>query len=442
MFTSGDAGFLFCLFFFKDDLEAFYFFLDDRREDEQGDQVRDCHEGIGDIGKVPHQIEGLGSAYINDQRENNAVDHVVFMSTEEIFPSLFTVVFPAEDGGEGEEDDADSDDQSADLTDIGGEGSHGEFYAFQRLAVSAGHAEDAGGCDGDAGDGADNDGIPEGTGHIDIALTDRIISGSCCCGDSGRAHAGFIGEAAASDTETDCIHDRSGDAAEDAAADCLWIESHHENEIETMWNVLDIEDDAEETGDDIEECHGRNDNRGNFGNGLDTADDDDERKDGQDDAADFRRHAEGGMYSAGDRVCPGHVADAEGSDDSKECEKEAHDGAKRFVLEAVLHGEHRAAFHFTLCIDFAVLDREHAFTKFRGEAEAGGDPHPHESARAAGEHSGRYTDDIAGTDGRSQRCHQCGEWRYIARAAFLGAGFFGKDAADRIRQIPPGSKFQ
>lgn len=69
MFTSGDAGFLFCLFLFKDDLEAFYFFLDDRREDEQGDQVRDRHESIGNIGKVPHQIEGLGSAYINDQEK-------------------------------------------------------------------------------------------------------------------------------------------------------------------------------------------------------------------------------------------------------------------------------------------------------------------------------------------------------------------------------------
>ena len=60
MFTSGDAGFLFCLFFFKDNLEAFYFFPDDRREDEQGDQVRNRHESIGDIGKVPTPDRGSG----------------------------------------------------------------------------------------------------------------------------------------------------------------------------------------------------------------------------------------------------------------------------------------------------------------------------------------------------------------------------------------------
>ena len=148
------------------------------------------------------------------------------------------------------------------------------------------------------------------------------------------------------------------------------------------------------------------------------------------------------MYSTRDGVCLGHVADAEGSDDSEECEEESHDGAKRFVLEAVLHGEHRAAFHFALCIDFAVLDRQHTFREFRSEAEAGGDPHPDQSARAAGEHRRRYADDIAGADGRSECGHQCGEWRYIARAAFLGTGFFGKDAADRIRQVPPGSEFQ
>ena len=46
-----------------------------------------------------------------------------------------------------------------------------------------------------------------------------MMIGCCSCGCyRSRTHAGFIGEAAASDTETDCIHDRSGDAAEDAAA--------------------------------------------------------------------------------------------------------------------------------------------------------------------------------------------------------------------------------
>lgn len=41
------------------------------------------------------------------------------MGTEEIFPSLFTIVFPAKDGGVSEEDDADGNDVRTNDADIG-----------------------------------------------------------------------------------------------------------------------------------------------------------------------------------------------------------------------------------------------------------------------------------------------------------------------------------
>lgn len=54
------------------------------------------------------------------------------MGSEEVFPCFFTVVFPANDGGVGEEDDADGYDIGTDDAYLGREGCHGEGDAFQR----------------------------------------------------------------------------------------------------------------------------------------------------------------------------------------------------------------------------------------------------------------------------------------------------------------------
>ena len=104
------------------------------------------------------------------------------MGSEEVFPCFFTVVFPANDGGVGEEDDADGNDVAADRSDIVREGCHGEGHAGQGLAVSAKGAEDAGGSNGETGDGANDDGVDEGAGHGNVALSCRTVSR----GSSGR----------------------------------------------------------------------------------------------------------------------------------------------------------------------------------------------------------------------------------------------------------------
>ena len=105
--------------------------LTDRREDEHGDEVRDGHEGVCNVGEVPDEVEGLGGSDVNDQGEYNAVDHVVFMGAEEVFPCFFAVVFPSEDGGECEEDDADGDDVCAYDADVRGECGDGEFDSLK-----------------------------------------------------------------------------------------------------------------------------------------------------------------------------------------------------------------------------------------------------------------------------------------------------------------------
>ena len=327
------------------------------------------------------------------------------MGSEEVFPSFFTVVFPANDGGVSEEDDADSYDIGTNDADVGGEGCHGEGDAFQRSAAGIGGAEDAGGSNGEAGDGAYNDGIPEGTGHVDVALTNGVIGGSSSSGDSCGAQAGFVGEAASGNAVTHGVHDGNCDGAEDAAANSLRVEGHHENHIEAVRYVLDVNKNADEACDDVEHSHTWNNDRGNFGNCLDTAKDDNQGKDGEDDAADFHRYAEDCLYGSGNGVCLGHVADTEGSNDGEQCEEEAKGTASGFIFETVFHGEHGAAFHFTFSIDFTVFNSQHAFGEFGGEAEACGNPHPYQGAGAAGEHGGGNAYDVAGADGGSESCH-------------------------------------
>ena len=349
------------------------------------------------------------------------------MGTEEVFPSLFTIVFPAKDGGVSEEDDADGNDVRTNDADIGGKCCHGECYAGERLAIRTDHTENAGGCDGEPRDGADHDGIDEGTGHGDVALSCRVIRGGSCGGNCCRAKAGFIGEAATRYAEAHRIHDGNGDRTDDAAFYRGGIKCHHQDEVKTMRNVFDVENDAGKTSHDVEDSHAGNDNGRNLGNRSDTADDDGKSHDSQDCAYNFIRHTEGRIDSGGNRIRLRHVADTEGSKDSEESESSTEEEAGFFVFEAVLHGEHRAALHFTLCIHFTELEAKHTFRELGRKAEACGDPHPDQRARTAGEHCRRDADDITGTDGRSECSHQCRERRNVAAAHLGRARLLRKD---------------
>ena len=73
----------FCCFFLLDDfLEGEDFFFNNRGKNEDGNQVRDSHEGIGNIGKVPYQVQGLGGAYEDHQGEDYPVNDVVLMGAQ------------------------------------------------------------------------------------------------------------------------------------------------------------------------------------------------------------------------------------------------------------------------------------------------------------------------------------------------------------------------
>ena len=264
-----------------------------------------------------------------------------------------------------------------------------------------------------------HDRIPEGTGHIDITLTYRIIGGSGCGRDRGRTHTGFVREDTTGNAVSHCVGERCNDRTQNTTADCPEIKGRLQNQNHTGRNILDIQDDNDQTGNDIENSHQRHHNRRYLGNRLDTADNDQQRQNRNHDSDYCSRCTEGLMDGRRNRISLCHIADTEGGDHCKECEQPAEYTAEFLVLQGLFHGIHRTAGHFSLFIHFPVFDREHTFTEFGSQSEAGRDPHPDQGTRATGNHSGRDTDDITGTDRGSQCGCQCRERRDITGSLFL-----------------------
>ena len=67
-------------------------------EPDQADQVRDGHQAVHGVGEVPDDFKRRSRADEGDQREEYAVGHDDRSGADQIFESLFTVIFPAEDG--------------------------------------------------------------------------------------------------------------------------------------------------------------------------------------------------------------------------------------------------------------------------------------------------------------------------------------------------------
>ena len=429
--------FLFAVF-----LEAQDFALDDVGQDDQADQVRDSHQGVEDIGDVPDQFQGLRGADIGDQREHDTVDDVVFRGIEQVLKGFFPVIFPAEDGGIGEQHDADGNHVAAHGADKAFKGRDGQGDAFQRHAVGIGDAQDAGRGNDQARNGADDDGIEERARHVDVALADRIIRVGSSRRDGRGAHAGFVGETAAGDAVADGVHNTHGNGAQDTAADGFGIKGHDEDLVQAVGNGGNIAEDAGQATCHVEDGHGGNQDGRNAGNGFDAAQDDDQGQDGQAHAGDHDGNLKGLIQRGRNGVGLGQVADAEGRQHSEEGEQEAQDLAGVLVLEAILHGVHGTAGHFALDVDFPILDGEHAFAELARQAEAGGNPHPDQGAGAAGEHGRRHADDVARADGGRQGRHQGGKRGNIPFAERFRTGFTAEHLLQGVRQVAPRQEAQ
>ena len=77
----------------------------DATEQEQGDEVRNSHEGIHGVGDVPDDVKTDDGA--KEQRHNieNTVE-AIGTSCLDIVHSTLAIIAPAQDGAEGEGEDA------------------------------------------------------------------------------------------------------------------------------------------------------------------------------------------------------------------------------------------------------------------------------------------------------------------------------------------------
>ncbi len=328
-------------------------------EPDEADEVRDGHQAVHGVGEVPDDFEGRGGPDEGDQREEDAVGHDGGAGADEIFESFLAVVFPAQDRREREERQRDGDDDGRRVAEGGTEGHDGQVRAGDQFARGrVGRAEDAGRGDDETRQHADNHGVEEGAGHVDVALPGRMVGAGRRGSDRSRAHARLVGEYAAGDAPAHGRQHRGDDGAADAACHRVKGERHAENLGDACRNGGNIREDGDDRRDEIEDRHERHDDAGDHADAVDAAHEDQERADHDDSAGHRRRNAEAGMDRRGDRVRLRHVADAEGREHREQREERRHDAAQR-AADAVLHGVHRAAGHFADAVRFAVLDRQH-----------------------------------------------------------------------------------
>ena len=143
------------------------------------------------------------------------------------------------------------------------------------FAGSVCHAEHSGGSNRKSGNRTYNNGIPEGSGHIDISLADRIVCrcGRCC--NCGRTHAGFVRKDTTGNTISHGTHHGCYDGTTEAAADSLYRKCHLKNHRNACRQIRNISD----NDNNDHRSHKKSPSAGTtteetFRNGFDTADND------------------------------------------------------------------------------------------------------------------------------------------------------------------------
>ena len=159
------------------DFEVFEVFLgfcdDDACEAQEGNKVRDGHEAVDDICECPDGFEFQeGSGCEDDEKEDSVEEDA--LGAEEVFPAAFAVVVPSEDGGEGEECERYGEKNRREAAIGDGKCVLCKFSAVGVTEPLAGYD------DGKTGQGTNDDGVDEGTGHGNEALFCRpfCFSGS------------------------------------------------------------------------------------------------------------------------------------------------------------------------------------------------------------------------------------------------------------------------
>ena len=183
-------------------------------------------------------------------------------------------------------------------------------------------------------------------------------------------------------------------------------------------HLVSENDQKADSGQEVDDRHGRHNLTGNRGDALQAAQGDSRDDDRQDDGRVDGVQPDGQLRDIDDGVHLGEGADAEVGDEHAGDGEEDCQGAP-FPAHAVFNVEHGAADDFPFLIVAAVADRQQAFGIFRGHAEEGSHPHPEQGAGAAGLDRRGDADDVARADGGGQGRAQGAEGRRVALAVAL-----------------------
>ncbi len=364
---------------------------DDIAQQEQGNEVRDRHEGIHAVGGVPHDVEADDAAHKDHGNEQDAVSQHPAL-TLEVLDGALAIVAPAEDGGEGKRQQAEGQQGSAHVGDLG-EGGLGEGGTVAGADVGVG--ED-GADNHQSREGADDDRVPEGARRGDEGLAHGVarLGGSS---DDGRGtQTGLVAEQTAGDTHAGCNDDRG---AYKAAAGSLRRECRFTDELDSGPYVLPVGKEDVDAADDVEEGHERHQCATDAGDALDAAQQDERRQQADAGTCHPGGDAVGLVGDGRDSIGLHRVADAEGC----QCREQGEQDGEPFPTQTTLQGVHGTAQHAAVIGLDAVLDGQQALAVLGGDAEHAREPAPQHSSGTTQGDGCRHTDDVTRADGCRQR---------------------------------------
>ena len=212
-------------------------------------------------------------------------------------------------------------------------------------------------------------------------------------GMGGGTHTGLIGEQAPLGTLGDGgLQGHTKGTAHNG----LGLESILEDQAEGLGDELDPGDQHDDTACQEDGSHDGNQLFGDGSQTLGAADEDQSTDTHQHYTHDPAGDTESGLDGGADGVGLDHAAEeaqGDGDSDGEEASQELAEAALDEVGDVV----HGAAQDFTVLDDTGLLG-QNCLSVDGGHAQEGDDPHPEDSAGAAGEDSAGSADDVAGTD--------------------------------------------
>ncbi len=429
--------------------------LNDQGEERQNtDKVRDHHQPVEGIRKIPGKAT-LHNSTRNDHRDKDEAIDLHALRAEEVFDRLRAVLRPAENRGKGEEEHRDRHEPGA-----GGAEVFTKRGRNQRIAVDARHGRTGGKIDiagrknDDRRHGANDHGIEEDLKDAPHTLLDRLFDVRGRVNHDRRAKTRLVRENAALEALRHRLFDENADpTAKEGGRRKGKLEDRNEHRA----NLADVDANDDERAEDVNDSHDRNNDLGKAGNTLQPADDNEGADDKQENAkqqvddidigagdhAEAGVLEEGGVHVKNDLIDLRHVSDTEGSKDGKAREEDRQDlrGRRKPLLAVALAKPvaqiiHRATRPLAVLVAAAVVDAEQVFREVGHHSEEGGEPHPENRAGATRYDRGGNARDISRADRGGKGGAKRMELRDALFVGLLGAfAVLFKDTGDGL--LPP-----